>query len=64
MVAMTSPAETSRVLRIAFDGDSVHGSLDDGGERVHPFFGWLELLAAIEALRADADDPRPAKAAS
>ena len=50
---MTDPAETRRLLRIAFCGDSVRGSLD-GTDGPRPFFGWLELLAAIDALRTDA----------
>jgi hypothetical protein len=60
MVAMTKPpAETRRLLRITFDGDSVHGSLDDA-DRAHPFVGWLELLAALQELRPDAEARRPA----
>jgi hypothetical protein len=61
MVVMTQPpAETRRLLRIIFDGDSVHGSLDDA-DRAHPFVGWLELLAAIQELRTDAESPGPAQ---
>jgi hypothetical protein len=65
MVAMTTPpAETRRLLRITFDGDSVHGSLDGDAEPVRPFVGWLELLAAIEDLRHDGETPGPAQASS
>jgi hypothetical protein len=53
IVAVTSPAETHRLLRISFHGDSVRGSLDDGANEPHRFFGWLELLAAIAELRTD-----------
>jgi hypothetical protein len=59
MVAMTKPAETRRLLRITFEGDSVRGSLDDDAELARPFVGWLELLAAIQELRTDADGPGP-----
>ena len=49
---MPDPTETRRLLRIAFHGDSIQGSLD-GADGRRPFFGWLELLAAIDALRTD-----------
>jgi hypothetical protein len=58
MVAMTKSAETRRLLRITFEGDSVH----DDGERARPFVGWLELLAAIQELRTDTDGPGPVQA--
>jgi hypothetical protein len=58
MAAMTKPpAETRRVLRITFDGETVHGSLDDDADRTRPFAGWLELLAAIQDLRTDTEGP-------
>jgi hypothetical protein len=62
MAAMTKPpAETRRLLRITFDGETVHGSLDDDADRARPFVGWLELLAAIQDLRADSERPGPAQ---
>jgi hypothetical protein len=58
MVGMTTPpAETRRVLRITFDGETVHGFLDDDADRTRRFVGWLELLAAIHDLRADTEGP-------
>jgi hypothetical protein len=49
---MASATEIRRVLRITFDGGSIRGSLDGRDGRLHPFSGWLELLVAIDALRA------------
>jgi hypothetical protein len=60
---MTDPAETRRLLRIVFSGDSVRGSLDGDGGR-HRFVGWLELLAAIDALRTDVPARGSAEATS
>jgi hypothetical protein len=56
---MNNTAAIRRILRITFEGDSMRGSLDDGG-RLQSFSGWLELLAAIEELRAAAQDRGPA----
>jgi hypothetical protein len=57
---VSETAEIRRVLRVTFDGDSMRGSLNDCGGRLRPFSGWLDLLAAIEELRADVQDRGPA----
>jgi hypothetical protein len=49
---MTHVLDVRRILRIAFRDDTVHGSLEDERGGVRTFAGWLELLAAIEELRA------------
>jgi hypothetical protein len=53
---MPDTHEIRRLLRLAFEGDSMRGSLVDGNGRPHAFSGWLELLAAIEELRVNAQD--------
>ncbi|MGA2471816.1 MAG: hypothetical protein ABSG64_14140 [Solirubrobacteraceae bacterium] len=43
-------------LSIDLGSDPIHGSLHVGQEPPKPFCGWLELAAAIEALRAASPD--------
>jgi hypothetical protein len=53
---MTDADEIRRVIRVTFEGDSMRGSLNDCGGHHRPFSGWLDLFAAIEELRAAAED--------
>jgi hypothetical protein len=52
---------TARVrLSINIGSDPIEGSLDTGQQGPQPFSGWVELAAAIEAVRtAHAAEPDP-----
>jgi hypothetical protein len=44
---------TARVgLSINIGSDPIEGSLDTGQQEPQPFYGWVELAAAIEAVHA------------
>jgi hypothetical protein len=47
--------ETRHVqLTIEVDSDPISGSVSNGTHRSQPFNGWIELVAAIEAVRSSA----------
>jgi hypothetical protein len=39
-------------LAIDVDSDPISGSVSNGAHRSQPFNGWIELVAAIEAVRS------------
>jgi hypothetical protein len=39
-------------LAIEVDSDPISGSVSNGPHRSQPFNGWIELVAAIEAVRS------------
>ncbi len=39
-------------LAIDIDSDPISGSVTNGAHRSQPFSGWIELVAAIEAVRS------------
>jgi hypothetical protein len=39
-------------LAIDVDSDPISGSVTNGAHRSQPFSGWIELVAAIEAVRS------------
>jgi hypothetical protein len=41
------------VLDVEPDSEPISGFLEADGEAGHQFWGWLELLAAIEAARSE-----------
>ena len=47
------------VLELEGAGDPIAGRLRRGRGRAVPFTGWLELITAVEAARADAPGPPP-----
>ena len=52
-------------LSISVGSDPVEGSLATGEQEPQPFYGWVELAAAIEAIRAaHAPETGPRAAAS
>jgi hypothetical protein len=58
------PDRTSKVELDIQDGEPIRGQLSASGTGALPFYGWLELVAAIQAARrlhmaAEADVPLP-----
>jgi hypothetical protein len=50
-------AETRLTVSIRRDGEAINGAVQrEQGER-RPFWGWLELIAALEAAREAKEDP-------
>ena len=47
-------ATTHLELAIEVDSDPISGSVGNGAHRSQPFSGWIELVAAIEAVRSSA----------
>jgi hypothetical protein len=42
-------------LAIDVDSEPITGSISNGREVGQPFTGWIELVAAIEAVRSEGD---------
>jgi hypothetical protein len=45
-------------ITVSLDPAPFRGELQTDDGRVRPFFGWLELAAAIQTLRKDAGHPK------
>ena len=58
---MTTAGEPRRLaLEVRFDAEPIQGRVydhDPSGQLERPFSGWLGLMAAIEAARADDSEP-------
>lgn len=53
-----TPGAVQIRLEVEASGDPIRGRLlDGGGEEDSEFYGWMQLMAAIEAARADAARP-------
>lgn len=48
---VTSSDEVRVTLDLARHGEVIHGSVSGFDDGPHPFFGWIELADALEALR-------------
>jgi hypothetical protein len=46
-------------LEVERAGDPIEGRLIDQNGKSVSFAGWLELIAAVEAVRADTSDRKP-----
>jgi hypothetical protein len=56
MQPMDDPGSVSIVVSLDLAAEPVGGSIDDGSDTVREFTGWLELMAAIRRLQAQATE--------
>jgi hypothetical protein len=58
---MASPDQPVRVvLELADDPDAMHGTVEHADGRREPFWGWLDLMSALERCLRTADGSRAA----
>jgi hypothetical protein len=59
---MNEERDLTRVtLAIQHGGEATSGMLEEQSGRRHSFWGWLELITELEALRDPSDDPADAR---
>jgi hypothetical protein len=55
---MSADEPSRRVsLELSADTEAIHGTLQDGSGRREQFWGWLELMAAIERVTDSLGEP-------
>jgi hypothetical protein len=57
LLRMHEPQNVRLILDIDPDGETIRGSVSKADQGGRPFFGWLELAAALEAARQEVTEP-------
>jgi hypothetical protein len=57
---MPSTRPNATRIEVIIEDDGIHGVVRDSRQRETPFWGWLSLIAAVEACRQEGQDDSPA----